>query len=348
MPHITVTEVSLRDVLGSLGVGNNVKKEFRDFALFKQNTFSAATDYSSRSNADFSDTMAAIYARRAETQKKVITGSVVVVLLVIVAVLAWLLIKKSGGKKAPHSGNTAPGYGGTMPPGPAPAAPQVPADTYDMKDKEIDRKDQEIERKEQELERKERELEKEREKRKSITSKFESERMGMERELEGTKLELRKMHEEREKFQKELDSQRSQHEAEMRVTREQFDAKAAEVQKRFEEQLSEFESSQKNFWPEVFQEARALDTFCECVKASFSAGSKTAASLYAELVSLGSRLGDMQALVNQISPVGKALYAWINDEGRTGDGFDALLAEWLTQKVSGAGFKGVAVKRGEV
>ena len=217
-----------------------------------------------------------------------------------------------------------------------------------MKDAEIDRKDKEIERKEQEIDRKERELEKEREKRKSITSKFESERMGMERELEGTKLELRKMREEQEKFQKELETQRSQHEAEMRATREQFDAKAAEVQKRFEEQLSEFESSQKNFWPEVFQEARSLDTFCECVKASFSAGSKTAASLYAELVSLGARLGDMQALVNQISPVGKALYAWINDEGRTGDGFDTLLAEWLTQKVSSAGFKVVAVKPGEV
>lgn len=343
MPQITVTGLSLGDALGMLGDGANTG--LREFFSHPYRGLSSQADSSSQ-HSTVQQIIEASRQRRAESQKKLITG-VAVVLLLVVVVLVWLLIKKSGGKKAHTAATAAPGYGGAMPPGPA-AVPQAPGETYDMKDAEIDRKDKEIERKEQEVERKERELEKEREKRKSITSKFESERMGLERELEGTKLELRKMREEQEKHEKELEALRSRHDAEMRVTREQFDAKSAEVQKRFEEQLSEFESSQKNFWPEVFQEARSLDTFCECVKASFSAGSKTAAALYAELVSLGSRLGDMQALVNQISPVGKALYAWINDEGRTGDGFDALLAKWLSEKVSHADFKVVAVKQGEV
>ena len=56
---------------------------------------------------------------------------------------------------------------------------------------------------------------------------------------------------------------------------------------------------------------------------------------------------ELQALVNQISPVGKALYAWIYDVGRTGDKFDTLLAEWLTEKVSDVELKVVAVKPGE-
>jgi hypothetical protein len=139
----------------------------------------------------------------------------------------------------------------------------------------------------------------------------------------------------------------SKHDAQMRLMREEYDAKAAEVRKRFEEQLSEFETSQKHFWPEVFQEARTLSRFCECVKDSFAEGSKTAAALYAELVNLGSRMGDMQAFVNQIAPLGKALYAWIYDSGRTKDRFDALLAEWLTEKMSGVDLKVVAVKPGE-
>ena len=345
MPQTTVTGMSLGDAREMLG--DSASAGFREFFSHPCKRISAQTGSSSqRSEVLKPDPREAYYQKRAETLNKVITVAAVVLLLVVVVVI-WLLIKKSGGKKARPAAHAVPGSGGVMPSGPA-TAPQAPSETYDLKDAEIDRKDKEIERKEQELERKERELGKEREKRQSITSKFESERMGLERELEGTKLELRQMHDERGKFQMEMETLRSQHEAEMRITREQFDAKAAEVQKRFEEQLSEFESSQKNFWPEVFQEARSLGTFCECVKASFTAGSKTAAALYAELVSLGSRLGDMQALVNQISPVGKALYAWINDEGRAEDGFDALLAEWLSEKVSSAGFKVVAVKRGEV
>ncbi len=345
MPQITVTEISLSDAFGKLNVGYSVKKEFREFTSHPYSTLSAVTDYSSQSLAVAREKLAESQLRKAKAHRMIITGSIIT-LLVIVAVLAWLLIKKSAGKKARPGTNASSGSGGTMQKGKA-TAPQTPSEPYDLKDKEIDRKDREIERKEMEVERKEKELERERDKRQKISSKLEAERRNFEQKQEGIKNELKKLREEREKFQQELEAQQSKHDVEMHRTREEYDAKAAAVRKRFEEQLSEFETSQKHFWPEVFQEARSLGAFCECVKESFADGSKTAAALYAELVSLGSRLGDMQTFVNQISPVGKALYAWIYDTGRTGDGFDSLLAPWLTEKVSSIDLKIVAVQPGE-
>ena len=343
MPQITVTEISLSDVLGTLRVGYSVKNEFRDFSSHPYSTLSAVTDFSSQNVAVPSDAYAAYRLRKAKADRMIIMGSIFT-FLVIMAVLAWFLIKKSAGKKVRHGTDVSPDFAGTM--GQA-TAPRASSEPYDLKDREIDRKDREIERKEMEVERKENELEKERDKRKKMSSKFEVERRNFEREVAGTKDEVKKLREEREKFRQELEFQQSKHDAEMRFTQEEFDSKAAEVQKRFEEQLSEFETSQKHFWPEVFQEAHSLGAFCECVKDSFAEGRKTAAALYAELVSLGSRLGDMQAFVNQVSPVGKALYAWVYDTGRTGDGFDSLLAQWLTEKVSSVDLKVVAVQPGE-
>lgn len=344
MPQITVSEISLRDALGKLGVGDSVKKEFGAFTSHPYNAISSGTDSSSQNTAVAREAYA-VALRRVKAQRTIFLGSGLI-LLAIVVVLARLLIKNSAGKKARSGTAASSGFGGTMKKGQA-ISPQAPSEPYDLKDKEIDRKDKEIERKEIEIERKDKDLEKERDKRQKMSSKFEAERRNFERERNGIKEELGKLREEREKLRRELETRQSKHDAEMRFAREQFDAKAAEVRKRFEEQLSELETSQKHFWPEVFQEARTLGAFCECVKESFAEGSKTAASLYAELVSLGSRLGDMQALVNQISPVGKALYAWIYDTGRTGDGFDSLLAQWLTEKVSSVDLKVVAVKPGE-
>jgi len=344
MPQITVSEISMGVALGKLHVGNGAGKGFRDFASHPYSAVSATTDYSSHTTAVSSDAYAAYHARQARAYKMIIAGSIFV-LLVVVVVLAWLLIKKSAGKKARRGTGASSGLGGAMQDGQA--APQAPSESYDLKDKEIDRKDKEIERKEMEIERKERDLERERDKRQKISSKFEAERRDFERKLDGTKNELNKLMEDREKLRKELEAQQLKHDAELRLTREEYEAKALAVRKRFEEQLSEFETSQKQFWPEVFREARSLDAFCECVKESFAEGSNSAASLYAELVNMGSRLGDMQAFVNRISPLGKALYAWIYDTGRTGDGFDSLLAQWLTEKVSSVDLKVVAVQPGE-
>jgi len=345
MPQITVSEISMGVALGKLHVGNGVGKGFGDFASHPYSAVSAATDYASQHTAVSGDAYAAYHARQARAYKMIIAGSIFV-LLVIVLVLVWLLIKKSAGKKVRHGMGASSAPGGAMQSGQAPA-PQPPSESYDMKDKEIDRKDKEIERKEMEIERKERDLERERDKRQKISSRFEAERRDFERKLDGTKNELKKLVEEREKLRKELEAQQLKHDAELRLTREEYEAKALAVRKRFEEQLSEFETSQKQFWPEVFREARSLDAFCECVKESFAEGSNSAASLYAELVNMGSRLGDMQAFVNRISPLGKALYAWIYDAGRTGDGFDSLLAQWLTEKVSSVDLKVVAVQPGE-
>lgn len=343
MPQTMLTGSLPGAALGELGVGYR----FKDFSLRSFRTLSADAQYGDREVVvPTSDGYAAYRLRKqAETQKMIYMVSAIV-LLVVVVVLVWLLLKNSAGKKQRPGINASLGLGGGLPYGKAPA-PRAPVENYDMKDVEIDRKDKEIERKEMEIERKEKELEKERERRQKISSKYEAERRNFERELGGTKDELQKLREDREKLRKELEALQSQHAAEMRLTREQYDAKAAAVRKRFEEQLSEFETSQKHFWPEVFQEARSLSEFCDCVKESFADGSKTAAALYAELVSLGSRLGDMQAFVNQISPVGKALYAWMYDTGRTGAGFDTLLAQWLTEKVSAVDLKVVAVKPGE-
>ncbi len=345
MPQITVGGISRGDVLGKPGLGNGARKEFGNFTFHPYRTISAATDYPGQNTAVSRDAYEAYRLRQAEAHKMVFMGSILV-LLVVVAVLAWLLIRKSAGKKARHATGAAPGIGGAVQNGQG-TAPQAPSESYDLKDKEIDRKAKEIERKEMEIERKEKELERERDKRQRMSSRFEAERRNFERELDGVKEELKKLEEEREKLRKELEAQQSKHNAEMRLTREEYDAKASAVRKRFEEQLSEFETSQKQFWPEVFREARSLGTFCECVKESFAEGSNTAASLYAELVNMGSRLDDMQAFVNKISPVGKALYAWIYDTGRMGDGFDSLLARWLTEKVSSVDLKVVAVQPGE-
>lgn len=341
MPQITVTEISLSDVLGKLDMDPAAAGILKDFLPHSHLRLSAQADSAGQSTSA-SEAYAAYRLRRAEARSRMAIIGSIVLLLLVVGILTWLLLRKSSGKKHRQITHAAPGSA-AVPPG----APGESAEAYDLKDKEIDRKDKEIERKEMEIERKEKELEKERDKRQKLSSKFEAERMNFSRELDGTKDELKKLQEEREKLRQELEAQRAQHDAEMRLTREQYDAKASEVRKRFEEQLSEFETSQKHFWPEVFQEARSLSSFCECVKESFADGSKSAAALYAELVNLGSKLGDMQAFVNQVSPVGKALYAWIYDTGRTGEGFDALLAAWLTEKMAGVDLKVVAVKPGE-
>lgn len=341
MPQITVTEISLRDALGKLDAGFSFQKELEDFVSHSHGRLSAVSDSSNQSRS-YREEYAQNRLDRAEARSQMAIIGSIVLLLVIVGVLLWLLLRKSSGKKARAGTNATSGVGGTMPVGQT-----ATSQSYDLKDKEIDRKDMEIERKEMEIERKEQDLERERDKRKNLSSKLATERTNFEQKLDGTKSELKKMQEEREKLQKELELEREKHDAELRQTREQYDAKQEEVRKRFEEQLSEFETSQKHFWPEVFQEAQSLGAFCECVKDSFAEGNKTAAALYAELVSIGSRLGDMQALVNQVSPVGKALYRWIYDTGRMGDGFDTLLAQWLTEKVSSVDLKVVAVKPGE-
>jgi hypothetical protein len=342
MPKITVREISLGDAFGKLGVGNSAKKDFGNFPSHPHPAVSSATDYRSQGST-VPPTYLAYYQKQAETYRKVVMGSGLI-LLAVVVVLAWLLIKKSGEKKTRHNANMFPGGGVRDEPATVSLAPSA---SYDLKDKEIDCKDREIERKEKEIERKEKDIERERSKRERLSSKLEAERRNFERELGGTKDELKRLREEREKLQKELEAQQSKHAAEMRLTREEYEAKSLAVRKRFEEQLSEFETTQKQFWPEVFREARSLGAFCECVKDSFAEGSNSAASLYAELVNLGSRLDDMQAFVNRVSPVGKALYAWIYDTGRTGDGFDSLLAQWLTEKVSSVDLKVVAVQPGE-
>ncbi|VGO11943.1 hypothetical protein PDESU_00491 [Pontiella desulfatans] len=342
MPQTTVTDISLGDVFGGLGLD----LRFKDFASNPYKSLSAATDYSSQSTSVPTDALAEYRLRRAEARSRMATTVAILLLLVAVAVLAWLLIRKSSGGKTRAGTGGASGLGGGVPDGQA-ASPQSPNEPYDLKDKEIDRKDKEIERKEIEIERMEKDLEKERDRRQKVSSKFEAERRNFERELDGAKDELKKLRDEEEKLRRELESLQSKHDAELRLTQEQYETKAAAVRKRFEEQLSEFETSQKHFWPEVFREAPALGAFCACVKESFAEGSNSAAALYAELVSLGSRLGDLQAFVNQISPVGKALYAWINETGRTGEGFDSLLAKWLSEKVSSVDLKVVAVQQGE-
>lgn len=339
MPQTTVARISLSDVLGKLNAEHGVRERFGDFVAHPYKAPSTRTDYPGRNAVVPDDALAAYRLRRAKAQRTTIAVAAVV-LLAIVVLLVWVLIRKSGGKKGLGGSGAPSGVSGQA------SSSQAP-EPYDLKDKEIDRKDMEIERKDMEIERKERELEREREKRQRASSKLEAERRDFERKLNGTKDELNKLQQERERLRRELESLQSKHKAEMRLAREEYEASAAAVRKRFEEQLSELETSQKHFWPEVFQEARSLGTFCERVKDSFAEGSKTAASLYAELVSLGSRLGDMQAFVNQISPVGKALYAWIHDTGRTGDGFDSLLAQWLSDKVSSVDLKVVAVQPGE-
>ena len=341
MPQVTVHKISLNEIWGELNMGNNIKKEFNHFISHPYKTVSTVSDYPSQNT-----TVPREYHPRQTGVPVMIIMGAVLVLLVIIVVLVWVLIKKSVGEKGPNGmgiGGAPPSFNSPVPG----TASQSPNETYDLKDKEIDRKAREIERKEMEIERKEKDLEREREKRQKLSSKLDAERRNFELQLNGTKEELKKLQEDREKLQRELEIQQSKYDIEMRRAQEQYDAKAAAVRKRFEEQLAEFETSQKQFWPEVFREAHSLNTFCECVKDSFAEGSNTAAALYAELVSMGSRLGDMQAFVNQISPVGKALYAWIYDTGRTGDGFDSLLAQWLTEKVSSVDLKVVAVQPGE-
>jgi len=336
MPQSTGTVVSLADVLGTLDIGHGVRNAFGGFASsHSHGRLLISAESTSQTKVLSKETIDDYRLRRAEAHTRIAVAGSIVLLLIIVVVLAWLLFKKSNGQKNLQGAGIAPD------------PRRAPGESYDLKDKEIDRKDMEIERKEMELEHKEKELDLERDKRQKDASKFEADRRNLERELDGAKEELKKLRDQYDELRRELESQHSKHQAEMRLVREEYDAKSASVRQRFEEQLSEFETSQKHFWPEVFREAGSLGAFCGCVKESFTEGSNTAAALYAELVSLGSRLDDMQAFVNQISPVGRALYAWINETGRTGDGFDLLLAQWLTEKVSRVDLKVVAVQPGE-
>jgi len=127
----------------------------------------------------------------------------------------------------------------------------------------------------------------------------------------------------------------------------QREAELDEERKKCESAIRSLDSSKTSFWPEVFSKDTALEGFLCDVRESFYDGNVAAPSLYAEMVKLGSNFNNIQAVVNQVTPLSKVLYSWIDSCGKSEKQYDMQLALWLSECISSTGLTVRALQPGE-